>query len=54
MGNVLDVENLALILGHKVLSLPMKYLGLPLGISFKPKAIWDEIIENMERRLASL
>jgi len=27
-------------------SLPMKYLGLPLGASFKAKSIWDDIIEK--------
>jgi predicted outer membrane lipoprotein len=31
----------------------LKYLGLPLGASFKSKAIWDEVVEKMERRLAS-
>jgi hypothetical protein len=30
----------------------MKYLGLPLGASFKAKSIWDGIIEKIERRLA--
>lgn len=54
VGNVLYVENVASILKHKVLSLPMKYLGLLQGVSFKSKAIWDEIIEKMERRSASL
>jgi hypothetical protein len=31
----------------------MKYLGLPLGASFKLRAIWDGVIEKMEKRLAS-
>ena len=30
----------------------MKYLGLPLGAKFKSKAIWNPIIEKIERRLA--
>jgi hypothetical protein len=30
----------------------MNYLLLPLGDSFKTKAIWDCIIENIERHLA--
>jgi hypothetical protein len=34
-------------------SLPFKYLGLPFGASFKSKAIWDEVVDKMERRLAS-
>jgi len=29
----------------------MKYLGLPLGASFKAKFIWDDIIEKMECHL---
>jgi hypothetical protein len=35
VGNVNNVEGLARILGCRVSSLPMKYLGLPLGASFK-------------------
>jgi hypothetical protein len=34
-------------------SLPLKYMGLPLGASFNSKAIWDGVVEKMERRLAS-
>jgi hypothetical protein len=30
----------------------MKYLGLPLGASFKANHIWDDIIEKVEHRLA--
>jgi hypothetical protein len=48
-----DVGRLARILGCRVSSLPMKYLSLPLGASYKAKLIWDSIIEKMERRLAS-
>jgi hypothetical protein len=29
----------------------MKYLGLPLRVSYKAKSIWDSIIEKIERRL---
>jgi hypothetical protein len=32
----------------------MKYLGLPLGSSYKAIAIWNNIIEKMEHRLAIL
>jgi hypothetical protein len=52
IGNVINVEGLASILGCKVSSLPMKYLGLPLGASFKAKSIWDDIIKNIECHLA--
>ena len=37
--------------GCKQGSLPMKYLGLPLGAKFKDKSIWNPILEKMERRL---
>ena len=33
-------------------SLPLKYLGLPLGAKFKDLSIWNPILERMERRLA--
>jgi fatty acid-binding protein DegV len=46
------VESLAHILGCRVSSLSMKYLGL-LGASFKAKSIWNGIIEKIERHLAS-
>jgi hypothetical protein len=31
----------------------MKYLGLPPGAPFKSRAIWDGVVERMEKRLAS-
>lgn len=34
-----------------VASLPMKYLGLSLGASYKATAIWNRVIEKMECRL---
>jgi hypothetical protein len=52
VGKVGDVEELASILGCRVSLLPMKYLGLPLGSSYKAIAIWNSIIEKMEYRLA--
>jgi hypothetical protein len=53
VGNVVDVEGLADILGCGVSSLPLKYLGLPLGACFKAKPIWNGVVEKIERRLAS-
>jgi hypothetical protein len=50
-GIVTNVEGMASILGYKVSSLPMKYLGLPLGALFQAKSIWDSIIEKIELRL---
>jgi hypothetical protein len=51
VGDVPFLEELADILGCKT-TLPMKYLGLPLGANFKLKAIWTLIVEKMKRRLA--
>jgi hypothetical protein len=53
VGHVPHQKELADILNCSISSLPLKYLGLPLGASFKSKAIWDEVVEKMERRLAS-
>jgi hypothetical protein len=50
VGKVGDVEELASILGCRESLLPMKYLGLPLGSSYKAIAIWNSIIEKMEYR----
>jgi len=44
VGNVGDIEGLACILGCRVASLPMKYLGLPLGASYKATSICNDII----------
>jgi hypothetical protein len=41
------MEGLVDILGCGV-SLPVKYLGLPLGASYKAKHIWDGVIEKIE------
>jgi hypothetical protein len=51
VDNVGDVERLARIVGCRVASLPMKYLGLPLGALYKATSIWNGIIEKMEPRL---
>jgi len=45
VGDVGDVEGLARILGCRVSSLPLKYLGLPLGASYKATSIWNGIIK---------
>ena len=33
-------------------SLPMKYLGMLLGTSFKTASIWNPILEKMEKKLS--
>jgi hypothetical protein len=52
IGEVLHKEELANIFNCSLSSLPMKYLGLPLS-AFKSKAIWDGVVEKMEKRLTS-
>jgi hypothetical protein len=51
IGAVEDVEGLAHLLGCRVASLPLTYLGLPLGASYKSMSIWNGVIEKMERKL---
>jgi hypothetical protein len=48
-----NVDTLAHILGFQVASMPMTYLGLLLGESFKAISIWNGVIEKVERRLAN-
>ncbi|XP_040998879.1 uncharacterized protein LOC121244742 [Juglans microcarpa x Juglans regia] len=51
VGLVNNLNKVAAILGCKVSSLPVKYLGLLLGASHKSKAMWDGIVEKIERKL---
>ena len=51
MGVVPNFEMLVDVLGCKQGSLPMKYLDLPLGAKWKDRAVWNPIIEKVERRL---
>jgi hypothetical protein len=53
VGNADQVGRLAGILGGGVASLPVKYLGLPLGPSYKSTHIWDGVIKKIDHRLAS-
>jgi hypothetical protein len=50
VGDVSHQEDLANILNCSISSLPLKFSGLPLGASFKLKAIWDVIVEKMEKK----
>uniref|UniRef100_A0A2N9GBW4 DUF3752 domain-containing protein n=1 Tax=Fagus sylvatica TaxID=28930 RepID=A0A2N9GBW4_FAGSY len=52
VGEVPFFEELVGILGCHTASLPMKYLGLPLGATYKETSIWNPIIERMEKHLA--
>ena len=53
IGEVPNVFALAEILGCRVGSLPMIYLGMPLGASHKSPTVWNPILEKFERKLAS-
>ena len=52
VGVVHNIDLLLNVLSCKQSSLPMKYLGLPLGANFKDKTIWNLILEKTERKLA--
>jgi hypothetical protein len=52
VGLVPEVHDLVQVLGATITSIPMKYLGLPLGARFKSKDMWNPIVEKMEKRLA--
>uniref|UniRef100_A0A2N9GD74 Reverse transcriptase domain-containing protein n=1 Tax=Fagus sylvatica TaxID=28930 RepID=A0A2N9GD74_FAGSY len=52
VGTVHGIQDLAQVIGGRITTLPMKYLGLPLGARYKSKEIWNPILEKMERRLA--
>ena len=51
VGGVHNLEALVGLLGCGQSSLPLKYLGLPLGAKFKNLSVWNPILERMERRL---
>jgi hypothetical protein len=44
-----NAGELATVLGCGMASLPLKYLGFPLGASFKAKSIWDDVVEKIDR-----
>ena len=52
IGEVNNVNALAEILGCRVGVLPMTYLGMLLGASYKSPYIWNLILEKIERKLA--
>ena len=53
MGNGIDLRSLVETLGCNSGSLPTTYLGLPLGSSFKSKAVWGAVEGRLERRLVA-
>ena len=52
IGEVVDVHALAEFLGCRVGTLPMSYLGMPLGASHNSPSIWNQILEKIKRKLA--
>ena len=52
VGEVNNLDALANILHCRVGSLPIKYLGMLLGSSFKTASIWNPILEKMEKKLS--
>ena len=53
VGRVENEENLANELGCKIGSLPVEYLGLPLGAKRKASSVWDGVEERFRKRLAN-
>jgi hypothetical protein len=47
VGHVDQAERLADILGCGFATLPVKYLGLPLGASYKSTHIWDGSLRRL-------
>ena len=52
IGEVCNIQSLANILQCRVDSLPMIYLGMPLGTLYKTTSIWNLILERMEKKLS--
>ncbi|XP_028099815.1 uncharacterized protein LOC114299299 [Camellia sinensis] len=52
VGEVERLPVVAVILGCKVATLPMTYLGLLLGATFKATGVWDRVVERVQRCLA--
>ncbi|RVW59240.1 LINE-1 reverse transcriptase-like [Vitis vinifera] len=52
VGEVEEIEEMAVELGCRVGSLPNVYLGLPLGVPHKASSMWDGVEEKTRRRLA--
>ena len=52
VGEVSNLPRLAALLSCKIRSIPLNYLGMPLGAPHKALSMWDPILEKVERRLA--
>ena len=52
IGEVDNAHALAEVLGYRIWSLPMTYLGMSLGASHKSPSIWNPILEKIHKKLA--
>ena len=52
IGKVPELNNLAQFFGCGADYLPSSYLGLPLGASYKCKAVWDPVVDRFRKKLA--
>ncbi|RVW55567.1 Transposon TX1 uncharacterized 149 kDa protein [Vitis vinifera] len=52
VGEIDNIEEMAVELGCRIGSFPVKYLGLPLGARHKALSTWDGVEERMRRKLA--
>ena len=52
VGEVQNISELADSLCYHIGGLPLSYLGMPLGPSYKAVAVWNPILEKLERRLS--
>ncbi|RVW55429.1 putative ribonuclease H protein [Vitis vinifera] len=52
VGEGIPMETFAPVLGCKIGSLPISYLGLPLGAPYKSTRVWDVVEERFRQRLS--
>jgi hypothetical protein len=52
VGEVQNISELAESLCCHIGGLPLSYLGMPLGASYKAVAVWNPILEKLERHLS--
>jgi hypothetical protein len=52
VGEVQNISVLADSLCCNIGDLPLSYLGMPLGASFKAVTVWNPILEKLDRRLS--
>ena len=52
IGEVPNVQVLAKLLGCRIGSLPITYLGMPFKAPHKFPTVWNPILEKIERKLA--